>query len=734
MILSPAPNAPPPSAVHEPDQIWWTALELANANLPVLPKTKQNMNAWSKREDWGRDPRYARRRAGRGGAIEYHWELLPQRAKELLLMRAIAKMPKPEVSYERDGGPRHELWAAYDGRTDAVKKRAKKRLLVIQRVEALCATGSTKRDAVTRAASEFGFGDRIVFDWFALIEGVTGIDRLPYLAPKTSSQKRLAQIKLAPCDTAFWDALKADYLRPEQPTFTSCYRRITELAALKGWRVLEERTARRRLAREVSKTTTLLARKGMDALKSHYPAQTRDKLALHAMEAVNADYHKWDVFVKHPSNDKPVRMQMVAFQDIYSGRVLAFRHSLNPNKDDVALTLGDMIEAFGLPDHLLFDNGREFANKFLTGQAVRRNRFKALEHDIPGLAKSLDINVHFATPYSGQSKPIERAFRDMCDDIARDPRFAGAWVGNRPDAKPENYASKAIPLDTFLEVVSDGIARHNARTGRRSQVAAGRSFIEAFDASYATAPIRKATEAQRRMWLMGAEGVKADTRTGLIRFQGNEYWADWMSALAGQRVVVRFDPADLWAGVHVYTLANAYLGQAPCKLKAGFFDVDAAKTHAHDRRDWMRKERAALDAARKLKTSDLATMWDTRLGEDAPAVMPPKVPEAKVIRPLFGTAGMVTAQPNEELSGAHEALIADFEAARVAKIASAEPADTDMRRFRRALEIEARLAGGEPVPRDQEHWLSIYQNEPEYRGLMHLYEDFGEQMFGGDGG
>lgn len=684
---------------------------------------------------------YAQTRQARGGGTEYYWRLFPQPAQEQLLRAALAKVPPIKNPNLRDGGKVDELWQAYDKANQNTKARAAFSVKVIQEIRVLVKSGMSQRQAILQVERDYkathkGVSERNIYNLLKLVKRKPSRDWPALLLPKTVSEKKkaVANAQLIECSPEFTDFLSADFLRPEQPTFESCYRRAVEMAALKGWKILEKRTAYRRMNSLHSHTTIKLGRKGMDALKSHYPPQTRDKLALHAMEAVNADYHKWDVFVKHPGNDKPVRMQMVAFQDIYSGRVLAFRHSLNPNKDDVALCLGDMIEDFGLPDHLLFDNGREFANKFLTGQAVRRNRFKALEHDIPGLAKSLDINVHFATPYSGQSKPIERAFRDMCDDIARDPRFAGAWVGNRPDAKPENYASKAIPLDKFLEVVADGIRRHNARTGRRSEVAAGRSLNEAFDASYATAPIRKATEAQRRMWLMGAEGLKADARTGLIRFHHNEFYADWMSAHAGERVVVRFDPENLWHGVHIYTLANAYLGFVPCRSKVGFFDVDGAKTHAKARRDWMKKERAALDAARKLKVTDLATMWDTRLGEEAPAQTDPKAPPAKVIRPLFRTAGIVAAPPNAELDSAHEALIADFEAARIRKIETREPAETDLRRFRRALEIQARLAGGEPVPRDQEHWLSIYQNEPEYRGLMHLYEDFGEAMFGSDGG
>jgi transposase InsO family protein len=183
-------------------------------------------------------------------------------------------------------------------------------------------------------------------------------------------------------------------------------------------------------------------RKGPEALRRMYPAQTRDKSAMRAMEAVNADFHKIDVFVAWPSRPgeaaQIVRPQIIAFQDIYSGRILSWRVDVSANSTAVLLAAGDMIETWGIPEHVILDNGREFAAKCVTGGAATRFRFKVREDDIPGLFTSLGCTVHWTTPYSGQSKPIERAFRDFAQTIARDPRFEGAYTGNAPEAKPEN--------------------------------------------------------------------------------------------------------------------------------------------------------------------------------------------------------------------------------------------------------------------------------------------------------
>lgn len=699
-----------------PAQIWWTARELAAAALPDMPRAQTGVDAMISRQGWRGDPHHARRRAGRGGGWEYHWKLLPLNAQKRLLADAAPRGAAADKS-------RDEIWEWFEGLPETVKAKAEARLAIIGKVEALEGAGATRFLAVAEVARLEDISERTIWNWLSSIDGVRREDRLAHLAPRHRGARRKAT--KGQYSPEFWDFLKADYLRLEQPSFTSCYRRATRVAGENGWDVLPERTMRRRLYAEVSKPSLILARKGVDALKAMYPAQTRDKTCLHAMEAVNADFHKFDVFVRWPryegdNEGEILRPQMMALQDIYSGRVLAWRVDRTPNKSCVALAIGDMVETFGIPDHVLLDNGREFANKFLTGQAQTRHRFKIKDDDIPGILVSLGCEIHWATPYSGQSKPIERAFRDMCDAIAKDPRFAGAYTGNRPEAKPENYGARAIELDEFLHVLAEGIEEHNTRRGRKSASAMGRSFIETFDASYASAPISKATEAQRRLWLMGAEGLKADAKNGLIRFMKNEYWSPWMTEIAGQRVVARFDPEDFKTGLHIYALTGEYMGHADPRDISGFFDLAEARAHGKARRDWQRAERAALEAHRRLSITEISAHLD---GSAPP---PTKPAAAKVVRPVF-KAKPAAPQVDPALEAAQQALVADLNKARAARPVEDE---TPLTRFRRALEIEAAVTGGKPVSRDEECWLSSYQTQPEYRAQMKLFEDFGEGMFG----
>ena len=700
-----------------PDKVWWTSADIADARLPGMPSTRQGVEKLARKDGW-RGSSFSKPREGRGGGWLYNWQLFPVSAQQRLL--AISVEPDTPKRKGRD-----DAWTWFDGLSDGPKATAAKRLKAVQDVLTLESAGTTRNLAVERTAKPLGVSARTIWNWLSMVEGVRQDDFLPYLAPRHNAAPKKGT--RAECSPEFFEFLKGDYLRLEKPSFTSSYRRSVAFAKSAGHKTLPETTMRRHLFAQVPATVRTLAREGNDALKALYPPQTRDKASLAALEVVNADYHKFDVWVKWPvtggkSEFEIIRPQMVAFQDVYSGRVLSWRLDRNPNKSGVALALGDMIERFGIPEHMLLDNGREFANKFLTGQAQTRNRFKIKDDDIPGLLVTLGVKVHWATPYSGQSKPIERAFRDMCDMIAKDPRFAGAYTGNKPDAQPENYGSRAIDLSLFLSVVAEGIEEHNARTGRRSESANGRSFNETFDTSYAVSTIRKATPEQQRLWLMGAEGIKADRKTGVVRFMGNEYWSAWMHGIAGDKIVARFDPEDLWSGIHVYSLKGPYLGHAGCKLKAGFFDVDAGRDHARLRRQFIKSQKASLEAVRKMRVIEVA--------EQLPTLQTPenKAPGAKIIAPVFTKPFKpAPAKANRAVEDEHQAIIALFDSKTAQPPKPKE--DSALDRFTKALSIEERLENGGETAREDRRWLSLYQTTPEYLGQLSLLEEFGPEMF-----
>jgi putative transposase len=225
---------------------------------------------------------------------------------------------------------------------------------------------------------------------------------------------------------------------------------------------------------------------------------------------------------------------MVAIQDVYSRKMLAWRIGETESAVLTRLAFADLFAKWGIPAGCLLDNGRAFASKWITGGAKTRFRFKIREEEPTGILTALGIRIHWAQPYRGQSKPIERAFRDLCDTIARHPALAGAYTGNHIDAKPENYGSRAVPIDVFAELVERGIAAHNARPAgapRRRRAELRRRLR-----SLLRAPSGRQSEPEQlRLALLAADEVSADRQSGAITLFGNRYWSPELSGSPARR-------------------------------------------------------------------------------------------------------------------------------------------------------------------------------------------------------
>ncbi|SEK33262.1 Mu DNA-binding domain-containing protein [Roseovarius azorensis] len=698
-----------------PAQEWWSAAELAGAGLPDLPGTKRKVNEMAQREGWAVLPGKVRRRKGAGGGLEYHWSVLPMRAR----MR-LSAAPTQALAARPDRG---EAWARYEAAGDKARSEAQARLNAIAEVELLEGAGLARSVAVRDVARKLGRAEKSLWNWLAAVEGVALADRLAFLidgrAVRTSAGRRVA------LDDKFCALVRSDWLRPSQPSLTSCYDRAARvwLAERRNSKVPPLHQVRRWMQANVSEPTAIWFRKGEQALRGLYPAQVRSKAYMAPLECVQGDYHKFDVFVRWPGIDKPVRPQLMVWSDVYSGKLLAWRLSDTANSHTVQLVTGDLIRTYGIPQSVLIDNGREFAAKAMTGGTPTRFRFKITDEDIPGLLPLLGVHVHWATPYSGQSKPIERAFRDLCDRVAKHPAFDGAYTGNKPDAKPEDYGTRAIPLDEFRAVLEEELAHHNARPGRRSEVAMGRSFNEVFNEGYARATIRRATDEQLRLWLLRAEGIRAKRGNGALRLYDTDYWSEWMYRIAGEKVVARFDADDLAAGLEVYDLSGRYLGHAACLEAAKFIDVDAARDHARKRGTWVKAQKAEAKAARELSAAEVAARVRAASGlaPDAP------LPEAQVHQLV--TPHKAAPKRRRVLSADEQAREVEL-AARVMRLEEhrarpADPADDDPEvRFDRARALERAVAEGETLTQAQAAWLADYQQSSEYRAGLRMARRF----------
>lgn len=590
----------------------FTARELAAMHLPGMPSTVRNIQLRAASERW---PFTERPRAD-GRSLE---RVYPVTALPITAQAALA----------RTEAARHEV--DFADAPEPLRARALERVRLVMAVRELVASGLDRSDAYQSVAHGTEHSARSVERWFQTVDDQPEADWPRLLLPRIRTNKGEA---LAECHPEAWAYFKSDCLRGSRPAFAACYRRMATVAEAKGWRPVPcLKTLVRRFRREVPRTAQVLFREGPDALERMYPAQERDRSALVSLQAVNADGHCFDVAVRWPDGET-VRPILVGFQDLASGKILSWRVDRTESGDLVRLAFADLVEHHGIPDDAYLDNGRGFANKFFTGGTNFRFRFKVRPEDPVGLLKQLGVRDHWTTPYHGQSKPIERAWRDLCENVARHPAFEGAYLGSNPTRKPHNYGQRAVELAEFLSVLDAQIREHNARTGRRSRVCQGRSFDQVFEAGLEHAVIRRATEAQRRLLFLASETLHVGGEAGELRFLGNRFWAEPLCELKGERVVARFDPQDVRRGLHVYRLDGDYVCHAELIELAGFADTSAARDHNRKRRAFAKAQKAAAEAERTFEAAELA-----RLHLEAQGVPQPKpARKAKVTRGAFGTS------------------------------------------------------------------------------------------------
>jgi len=414
-----------------------------------------------------------------------------------------------------------------------------------------------------------------------------------------------------------WAYYCADYLRLEQPASQACYRRVEALARVNGWDIPSEVSFRRRIKTTYSPAAIARAREGTTGLLKTFPYQQRSVKDLLPLDWVCGDGRKHDVFVIRGKGEKPVRPVVWYWQDIYSRRILAWRAGLVESAELVRLALSDLCHNHGVPQHILIDNTRAAAAKWLSGGSRNRKRWVSSGEDVPGIMNLLGIQVHHSgiersaegkAVGRGWAKPVERAFRDLSETIDRHPRARGAYTGRSPFHKPENYQRRALTWDDFINLVTSCVTAHNAQSGRRTETAENGSFDDAWRQAVHRVAVRTLSESQRALLLLACESTKVrkDGTLALKAGRGaglpaNRYHHVGLLEHSGRNLVARFDPDDLHNGVHVYDLQGRWICLAECLMPVGFASSAAAKAHHRAKQQQQRATKAELAALKKMR-------------------------------------------------------------------------------------------------------------------------------------
>lgn len=609
-------------------------------------------------------------------AFEYPISILPLPVQTALYKREgqikvgdqVLALPKKksQQTYCREA-----LWARWNKTNHAAQAKAQFALRTVQAVFALKRNGIKLMDAYDSVCAEYDIALSTLRRHCAMVKGIDEADWAPALLPKhfeASQAKKKNQFAFITPEA--WEAFKADYLSLEQPAMTVCYERLKEKIA-KGtdWTIPSLKSLARRIAHEIPAQQLVLLREGEHALHQLFPPQERTVEGLHALEWINGDGYLHNVFVKW-FNGEVLRPKTWFWQDIYSRKIIGWRCDISENTDSIRLSLMDVCEKYGVPSDITIDNTRAAANKWMTGGVPNRYRFKVKEDDPLGIIPMLGIKLHWSSVIlgkgHGQAKPVERMFGvgGLEEYIDKHPICRGAYTGSNPMAKPDNYGSKAIAAEDFLNAIAQGVEMYNAKTNRNTEICKGfMSFDQAFAASYETSEIRKATKAQLQLMMLQAEAARVSKHGtieldagGSLKGRKNRYFNEALMNYVGQKLVARFDPLKLHDSLEIYALNGVHICTAECLEKVAFGDTQAARETKRKRTQFTKANKLAAAAKISIDQLELAAMMRPAAEEI--------IPETKVVmmvRPTsIGNTAAAIAYDQEQDSDHQAECAANF--------------------------------------------------------------------------
>jgi transposase InsO family protein len=703
-------------------KVWLTAAELANEALPGLPSTKMGIHQLAEREGWADSLAYVRKRAGRGGGLEYNIVLLPplarieyERRHRKIAAETPAEAPQIVLGTDLSGRAARERDArlaivqAYEafGRgmrlTEASKAKIfvdsynADRLEIDPWIKEIITQISVRTLARWRAARAEGRADKLAVDRAAARKGKGVLDAanggavrtflLALLAhnPHMSARQLRDQI-----DSRFGKQLDVDgkpVAIPPERTLQHFVARLKEV----------EKVALTKLS-DPDRYRGSMAPSGVGTYRWVTELNTMWMIDASPVDAMCVDG----------------RHSIYACIDVATRRLVLYV-SRTPRASGVALLIRKSILAWGVPDKIKTDNGSDF-----------------VANDTKRLFAALGVEMELSSPYTPQEKAfVERVIKTFQHDCATLlPGFVGHSVADRKRLEDrKSFADRLgedtadtfgvsltgaelqVQVDRWVEAIY--AQREHSTTGVSPALAAAAS----------RRPIRTVDPRALDLLLMpvaGGDGTREVTKLG-VRVDNFHYVV--LNALPGDRVLVRMDPAD--AG-RVYAFSaddGRFVGEGLCPELAGINPAELIRAKKATQAEILSEK--TREAKREIKALTKGPSLLERVLKVAERDMPknivafPKPVEQHETPAIAAALDAMAPKPAPTPSAETLAMQARLMAQEAVVPLRLE--ETSHQRWHRALDVIGRMKAGEPVSADEAMWLGGYREGAEFkaRALMH---------------
>ncbi|MDR3322908.1 MAG: DDE-type integrase/transposase/recombinase [Zoogloeaceae bacterium] len=453
-----------------------------------------------------------------------------------------------------DEEDREFLQQRYNAASPKCQARAQKALAAVTLFFELVRGGMAKMDAYARVREVTEVKQGTTINYLNRIKGLPRCDwgaaLLPELTGRTNA--RMAEF---PGDS--WPFFMTHRAAPGANTGAAWAATARE-AERQGWgKIPSHKTFNRRWF-DLPETTRAALSGDRKALERLEPKIERGYSgALH--EEWSIDGRRIDLMCIDPAGKmaggKPFRLWFYPMMDVRSRYITgyAFGDALTSDLNQKAFINAVKHTGRVIPIRIQSDNGMETAAKGITGGSPFRRRGKVKEGEPIGLYTDLGIEVTWAIPGRGRSKPVERLFKTL-KDVEMHPEFRGAYLGNRPEARPEEWdKGKCIPVADVIRAYEERIRQYH-RSPHKGSGMGGKSPIMMYEELMHTPGFvpRRITEAQfDRLRFSRAEVTLR--RDGRVYLDGWMYWSkETADAVKGQGYFALFDPEDYSTGIDVY--------------------------------------------------------------------------------------------------------------------------------------------------------------------------------------
>ncbi|MCT7662256.1 DDE-type integrase/transposase/recombinase [Shinella kummerowiae] len=728
-------------------KVWLTAREIAEEQLPELPKTESAIIRLAKREGWNTHPCYVRVRAAVGGGLEYDYHLLPTLAQVAYVQRHMVvgnEPPDPEAAAshptssvltdvaakERDA--RLAVLAAFDrfARGMRLHQRACMQIFcdryqmgmikVDDWVKDLVPSVSKRSIARWRSIQSAGAADDLGVDRSRARAGTGLLD--------TANDGMVRDFVLA------WIAagphLSADTIRGycKDRFGDEISDRNGELKPLPPARTFQHFIKALKASQKVVLTKITNPDKYKSAMKLSGTGTLRhikDPNALWMIDASPVDALCLDG-----------RHSLYACIDIATRRMV-ITLSKTPRASAVSLMMRKAILKWGVAKVIKTDNGSDFV-----AVAIKR------------LFANLDIEPDVSDAYSPEQKAhVERVIKTFQHEVCPQlPGYIGHSVADRKEIEGRKSFAQRLGADEKelfeVSLTAEQLQRHiddwlEYKYHEREHGGLKGQTPHAVAAA-STSEISRVDERALDVLLMpvaGKNGRRTMTKQGL---KIDHFYYLTGSIMVGAEVFVRLDPIDM-GKVYAFSLEDGrFLDVAICPELSDVNPAEYVRAQKQVQAELLRENERKIKAdIRELKKGPSGIERTIRLAKREAAereaqnanVIPLPKREGQHSTPAIVAALEVHAGPKAAPTKASDAqreiVLADLAPPRAFEnVTPIRTEPTPAQRFRTALDIEQRHAAGEPVDAEQLIWFGSYRESAEYKAARAMWEDFGDQAPG----